>query len=199
MAPHSSITTHARNTTQHPGLIIVKQDKKRWTKEEVQAEPQAKEDVKQEKACMKAVGIKHVATYEQNQANNDAVEATPKALPLTRQLRCTRSYALIPQYEDVVVDLDSDVDMGNMGTDGSTFNADDGDNDAKTKPVLTLPPRKKVKVTVKAAKPKVQAVVKAAQAEESHHSVDYTRTIPDTQLDNWPNHTSQQSPARIIL
>jgi hypothetical protein len=32
-----------------------------------------------------------------------------------------------------------------------------------------------------------------------HHSVDYTRTIPDTQLDNWPNHTSQRSPAGIIL
>jgi hypothetical protein len=32
-----------------------------------------------------------------------------------------------------------------------------------------------------------------------HHSVDYTRTIPDTQLDNWPNHMSQRSPAGIIL
>jgi len=34
---------------------------------------------------------------------------------------------------------------------------------------------------------------------QAHHSVDYTRTIPDTQLDNWPNHTSQRSPAGIIL
>jgi hypothetical protein len=73
---------------------------------------------------------------------------------------------LIPQYEDVVADLDNDVDMDNMGTDGSTFNADDGDNDAKTEPVLTSPPRKKAKVAAKAAKPKVRAAVKAAQVEE---------------------------------
>ena len=35
--------------------------------------------------------------------------------------------------------------------------------------------------------------------DKAHYSVDYTRTILDTQLDNWLNHTSQRSPAGIIL
>jgi hypothetical protein len=33
----------------------------------------------------------------------------------------------------------------------------------------------------------------------THHSVYFTRTIPDTRLDNLPNHTGQRSPAGIIL
>ncbi|KIM72140.1 hypothetical protein PILCRDRAFT_93585, partial [Piloderma croceum F 1598] len=172
-----SITTRAKNATQHPGHIVEKDKKKCHTKEEVVLEHQAKEDVKQEKARLKVVGIKRVAAYEQSQADEDAAEATPKALPLTKQLRRTRNYALIPQYEDNVPD--SDVDMGDVGdvsdvgdvdayrsADGSVGDVNDGDDDMKTEPVLTSPPRKKTRAEKKAAKPKVQAAVKAAQVEE---------------------------------
>jgi hypothetical protein len=64
MAPRSSITSRARNATQHPGLIVEQDKKKRRTKEEVQAECQAKEDAKEEKARTKAVGIKHVVLWK---------------------------------------------------------------------------------------------------------------------------------------
>jgi hypothetical protein len=33
----------------------------------------------------------------------------------------------------------------------------------------------------------------------SHHSVYFTRTIPDTRLDNLPNHTGQRALAGMIL
>jgi hypothetical protein len=166
-----SVTTRAKNATQHPGHIVEKDKKKRRTKEEVQLERQAKEDAKVEKARLKADGIKRVAAYEQSQADDDAAEATPRAPPPSRQLRRTRSYALIPQYEDEIPD--SDVDMGDVGdvgdtdayrsADGSVFDINDGDDDTKTEPVLTSPPRKKTRAEKKAAKPKVRAAVEAAQ------------------------------------
>ena len=165
-----SVTTRAKNASQHPGHIVEKDKKKCRTKEEVQLERQAKEDAKQEKARLKADGIKRVAAYEQSQADDDAAEAIPRAPPLTRQLRRTRSYALIPQYEDEIPD--SDVDMGDVGdtdayrsADGSVFDVNDGDDDAKTEPVLASPPRKKTRAEKKAAKPKVRAAVEAAQVE----------------------------------
>ena len=101
------MNTRAKNSTQRPGLIVEK--KKHRSKEEVQAERQAKADAKEEKARTKAAGIKRVAAYEQNQANEDAVEATPKAAPQPRALHRTRGYALIPERKDTVPE--SDVEM----------------------------------------------------------------------------------------
>ena len=149
MATRSNITTRAKNANQHPGLIVGKDKKKCCTNQEVQAERQAKEDAKEEKALTKAAGIKRVAVYEQNQADEDAVDATPKVAPQARQLHRTRSYAQIPEVEE-----DSDVEMGNMATDARALTAEysDGD-DEKTEPVLASPPRKKTKVEKKKAKP----------------------------------------------
>ena len=163
------MNTRAKNSTQRPGLVVEK--KKRCSKEEVQAERQAKEDAKEEKACTKAAGIKRVAAYEQNQANKDVVEATPKAAPQPRALHRTCSYAHIPEREDTVPD--SDFETREPDTEESIYNVvADNNDDERTESAFASPPRKKAKVVAKvvskvtkAPKPKVRVAVKAAQDE----------------------------------
>jgi hypothetical protein len=135
------MNTRAKNATQRPRLVVEKDKKKCRSKEEVQAERQAKEDAKEEKARTKAAGIKRVAAYEQNQANEDAVEATPKAAPQPRALHCTRSYAQIPERKDTVPY--SDVEMREPDTKGSIYNGADNNDDERTESVFASPPRKR--------------------------------------------------------
>jgi hypothetical protein len=71
---------YCKNAAQHSDLIV-KTQHPRHTSKEVAAERQAKENVKREKALTKAANIKHIADYEIAQANKDALDATPKAIP----------------------------------------------------------------------------------------------------------------------
>ncbi|KAG1837629.1 hypothetical protein DFJ58DRAFT_734231 [Suillus subalutaceus] len=74
--------THAKNATQHLGILDITPKKKHHTAAEVAAERQAKLDAKQEKERTKKASIKRVATYEKKQADQDVVsKATPRAAP----------------------------------------------------------------------------------------------------------------------
>ncbi|KAG1873109.1 hypothetical protein F4604DRAFT_1681174 [Suillus subluteus] len=78
----SQRVTRAKNATQHPGILDITPKKKHRTAAEVAAERQAKLDAKQEKECTKKASIKHIATYEKKQADQDVVsEAMPRAAP----------------------------------------------------------------------------------------------------------------------
>ncbi|KAG2336780.1 hypothetical protein BDR05DRAFT_953114 [Suillus weaverae] len=74
--------TRAKNAMQHLGVLDITPKKKHHTAAEVAAEHQAKLEAKQEKECTKKASIKHVATYEKKQADQDVVsKAMPRAVP----------------------------------------------------------------------------------------------------------------------
>ena len=133
------ITTHAKNAAQHPGLLIPKQT--RHTSDEVAVSRRAKEDAKREKEDIKKAGIKRVAEFEQNQADKNAMERTPRVVTKPNPLARTRSYA------DVLRAGSSDVEMTDgTGQPGSSFKlaaveAGQTTDDGMETAVQDLPPR----------------------------------------------------------
>ena len=106
------IKTRSKNTTQHPRLLIPKQTCR--TSDEVAASRMAKEDAKKQREDAKKAGIEHVAEFEQNQAEKDAIERTPQVVTKPNPLVRTHSYA------DVL--RSSDVEMTDMTAEsGSSF------------------------------------------------------------------------------
>ena len=89
------VTTCAKNTHQHPGLVDVDKKKTCRTAAEVAAECKLKVDAKNEKEHTKRAGIKHVAKYEKGQADQDAAEATPCAMPMpkSKSIACSKKKA----------------------------------------------------------------------------------------------------------
>jgi hypothetical protein len=72
----------------------------------------AKEDAKMEKEETKTDSIKRVAEFEQNQANKDALERTPRVATKPRPLVRTRSYADVLRGSDVEM-ADGSAERGN--------------------------------------------------------------------------------------
>ena len=93
------IKTRSKNAAQRPGLLVPKQTRR--PTEEVVAERKVKEDAKQAKEAAKNAGIKRVADFEQNQADLDAMERTPRAVTKPKPLVRTRSYADVLRSNDV--------------------------------------------------------------------------------------------------
>jgi hypothetical protein len=93
------IKTRSKNAAQRPGLLVPKQTRR--PTEEVAAERKVKEDAKQAKEDAKNAGIKRVADFEQNQADLDAMERTPRAVMKPKPLVRTRSYADVLRSNDV--------------------------------------------------------------------------------------------------
>ena len=133
------VTTRAKNAAQHPGLLIPKQTRR--TSDEVAVSRRAKEDAKREKEDIKKAGIKRVAEFEQNQADKDAMERTPRVVTKPNRLARTRSYA------DVLRAGSSDVEMTDgTGQPGSSFElaaveAGQTTDDGMETAVQDLPPR----------------------------------------------------------
>ena len=140
------VTTRAKNSEQHPGLLVPKQTRR--TTDEVAASRKAKQDAKRSKEDAKNAGINAVAEFELNQATGDAMERTPRT---TKPLVRTRSYADVLRSTgpsaDVLPSHETDIDM----EDGTTFeltavNASqvtDMETDVDDLPVL---PQRKVNV-----------------------------------------------------
>lgn len=160
------LTTRPKNAVQHPGLLIPKQTRRSST--EVAAIREAKEKAKKEKELTKTAGIKRVAAFEKNQADNDAMEQTPRVVttqkpkPLVR----TRSYADVLRGDDV------DMVEGQSAEPDSAFevaNIEDSqmtESDGMETAVEQAPPRKKMKVNKKDRKgtaPAVRDSIKAVQ------------------------------------
>ena len=163
-------------------LISAVKKNTRHSSKEVAAERQAKKVAKQEKACTRAAGIKHVAEYKMAQASKDAADATPRAAPKAKPLVCTHSYADMLKGSD---DEMSDVKMSDGGRQGSYFNPENSDipmtgSNTETESVSFLPKKKKKKVAQKETaqkettqketvkkekipKPKIQDSIKAIQ------------------------------------
>jgi hypothetical protein len=137
------VATRSKNAVQRPGLLVPKQARR--TSEEVAAERKAKEDAKREKENTKRAGIKRVADFERNQADEDAMEQTPRVVTKPNPLVRTRSYA------DVL--RSSDVEMADGTTEpGSAFElapaaveAGQTTDDGMETAVQDLPPRKNVR------------------------------------------------------
>ena len=85
------VTTHSKNTSQHPGLLVPKQTRR--TTQEVSAIREAKENLKKEKELTRRAGIKRVAAFEKGQADDNAIEQTPRVMTKPRPLVRTCSYA----------------------------------------------------------------------------------------------------------
>ena len=157
------ITTRSKNATQRPGLLI--QAKVRRTSDEVAAIREAKENVEKEKERTKEAGIKRVAAYERNQAEEDAMEQTPRVVTKPRPLVRTRSYADVLRSEDVEA-----VEQQATKPDGAfkMANVEDGQSTESdgTKTAVEAPPRKKMKTGTKDGKgkaPRVRDAIKAIQ------------------------------------
>lgn len=162
------LVTRPKNAGQHPGLLIPKQARR--SSEEVAAERKAKEAAKKEKERTKKAGIKRVAAFEKNQADNDAMEQTPKVVTKPKPLVRTRSYA------DVLRGDDSDVGMADgqsakPDSEFQTADVEDGqttESDGMETAVEELaPPRKKMKINQdtgrKGKAPRVRDAIKAVQ------------------------------------
>jgi hypothetical protein len=171
MSSTRGVTTCSKNAAQHPGLIV-KTQRPRRTSKEVAAERQAKEDAKKEKALTKAANIKRIADYEIAQANKDALDATPKAIPGRRPLIRTRSYADVLAGNEIISDSDAETNDGGTNRDEAE-ETQTADSDASGDTEILSPPRKKkkveekqkemAKVKAKAPKPKIRDAIKAAQ------------------------------------
>jgi hypothetical protein len=113
------VTTRSKNAAQRPGLVIQKQTRR--TSDEVAVFRRAKEDAKREKEDTKKASIKRVAEFEQNQADKDAMERTPRVVTRPNALVRTRSYADVLRCND----SDSDVEMADRvdAGPGSSFEA----------------------------------------------------------------------------
>ena len=158
------LMTRSQNATQHPGHLVPKQTRR--TSEEVAADRKAKEDAKKEKERTKKAGIKRVAAFEKNQADNDAMEQTPRVVTKPRPLVRTRSYADVLRGDDMdMVDgqsaeLSSALEVANV-EDGQTTESDGMDT-----AVEQAPPRKKAKISKtdrKVKAPTVRDAIKAVQ------------------------------------
>jgi hypothetical protein len=85
------VTTRAKNAQQRPGLVDLDKKKTCRTAAEVAAERKLKVDAKKEKEHTKRAGIQRVAQYEKSQADQDAAEATPHAMPIPKSKSIPRS------------------------------------------------------------------------------------------------------------
>jgi hypothetical protein len=164
------VTTRSKNATQHPGLIDQKQ--LRRTNDEVAALREAKEEAKNEKERTKKRGIKRVAAFEKQQADDDTMEQTPKAVIKPRPLVRTRSYADVLRGDDVDMVSVSDKDarpntvfkVAHIG-DGQTT-----ESDGMETAVEQAPPKKKMKVSKTERKGKslsLRDAIKAVQDSDS--------------------------------
>ena len=136
------LSTCSKNSTQHPGLLVPKQIRR--SSDEVMAKRKAKEDAKQEREEKKAVSIKHIAKFEQNQAAKDAMEQTPQVVTKTNQLVHKRSYADVLRNSDVEM-----TDMTTPSQSGSPFNlksaVEEGQTDDSMETAIQdSPPKKNV-------------------------------------------------------
>jgi len=170
------LMTRSRNAAQHPGLLIPKQARR--SSDEVAAERKAKEDAKKEKERTKKVGIKRVAAFEKKQADDDAMEQTPKVVTKPRPLVRTRSYADVlrascdDMYMDKVDEQSAEPDSAfevAIVEDGQGQTTESADETA----VEQARPRKKAKTNKKGGKaraPTVRDAIKAVQetAEKTH-------------------------------
>jgi hypothetical protein len=157
------ITTRSKNATQRPGLLIQKQVRR--TSDEVAAIREAKEDAEKKKEHTKQAGIKRVAAFEKNQAEDDAMEQTPRVVTKPRPLVRTRSYAdvLRSDYVEAVegraTEPDSAFEVANV--EGGQTTESDG-----TKTAVEAPPKKKMKISAKDGKgktPRVRDAIKVIQ------------------------------------
>jgi hypothetical protein len=166
MSATNHITTCSKNAAQHPGLLVPKQSRR--TKDEVAAACQAKEDIKKNKELTKATNIKHVAEFEREQVNDDAVGGTPRVLTKPKALIRTRSYANVLAGDEATAS--SDVEMAD-GETGSDFEPgieekDEMTDDNAESTIILSPPRKKKRVEKKAPKSKVRDTIKAVQVQK---------------------------------
>ena len=90
MSATNCITTHSKNATQHPGLLIPKPT--HHTKDEVAAAHQAKDNIKKMKELTGAAAIKCVAELKRKQANEDAVGGSLRVVMKPKALVCTSEY-----------------------------------------------------------------------------------------------------------
>ena len=136
------VKTRSTNTAQHPGLLIPKQTRRSTA--EVTAIRQAKEDAKKEKESTKKANIQRVAEFERTQAEEDAIERTPRVVT-TKPKPLVRTWS----YADVL--RSSDVEMVDGTADpGSTFElapVEPGQttDDGMETEFQALPPGKKVR------------------------------------------------------
>ena len=133
------VATRSKNAAQRPGLLIPKQTRR--TSDEVAAIRKAKEDTKREKEDAKAAGIKRVAEFEQNQADKDAMERTPRVVTKPRPLVRTRSYADVLRSSDVEM-ADGTAEPGSP-FEYTAVEAGQTTDDGMETAVQDLPPRKK--------------------------------------------------------
>lgn len=135
MSTNNRVATRSKNASQHPGYLVPKQTRR--TSEEIAAIRRAKEQAKADKEAVKEAGIKRVAEFEQNQAQEDSVECTPR---VTKPLVRTRSYA------DVLRSNVSDVEMAD-GTGPELAAVEDGQTteDAMETEVEDVQPKKNVR------------------------------------------------------
>ena len=163
------VTTRAKNAHQHPGLVDLDNKRTRRTAAEVAAEHKLKVDAKNEKERTKRAGIQRVAKYEKSQAEQDAAEATPRAMPIPKSKSIPRSkkkaYAEPPPSDSdsgaVPSDIGavpSDIEMDDEGS--SAFKPDVQMSDLTSEPdegepyseALLSPPRKRAKVVLEKAR-----------------------------------------------
>jgi hypothetical protein len=176
MSTGNRITTRSKNVAQRPGLLVPKQTRR--TSEEVAASRRAKEDAKKEKEDAKKAGIKRVAEFEQNQAENDAIERTPRVVTKPNPLVRTRSYADVLRSSDVEM-ADATAESGSQFELAAVETGQTTDDGMETA-VQNLPPRKntvrflflfsysstykmKVKAKKDGKKPRVRDAIKAIQ------------------------------------
>lgn len=144
MSTTNRVTTRSKNSSQHPGLLVPKQIRR--TSDEVAGLKKAKEDAKKQKEDAEKAIINRVAEFEQNQAQNDAMEETPrvhivrKPKPLVR----TRSYADVlragsdMEMEDGTAGFSSTIEL-------ATVNAGQTTDDGMETAVQDLPKKKNVR------------------------------------------------------
>jgi hypothetical protein len=143
MSTGNRIQTRSKNTTQHPGLLVPKQTRR--TSDEVAASRRAKEDAKKEREDAKKAGIKRVAEFEQNQAEKDATERTPRVVTKPNPLVRTRSYADVLRSSDVeMADATAEVEAAEPGSPFELAAVEPGQttDDGMETAVQDLPPRK---------------------------------------------------------
>ena len=163
------VTTRSKNASQHPGLLVPKQTRR--TTQEVSAIREAKENLKKEKELTRRAGIKRVAVFEKGQADDDAIEQTPRVMTKPRPLVCTHSYAnvLHGDYSGNIdgqsAEPDSAFEMPvGDAADGQTTEsaASDGMETVVEQPLA--PPRKKITINKKDQKGKAPGVRDAIKA-----------------------------------
>jgi hypothetical protein len=159
------VTTRSKNASQHPGHLVPKQSRR--TTQEIAAIREAKVKDKEAKELTKMAGIKRVAAFEKSQADDDAMEQTPKVQMKSKPLVRTRSYADVLRGDDIdeqSAEPDSAFEApAAHAADGQTTESE-GMETVVERPLA--PPRKKMKTEKKDRKgkaPGVRDTIKAIQ------------------------------------